>query len=147
MPAALLPNLSPSRAGHFFARTSRGLGAIALASLLPRSGFALNEAKSIGGLAGLPHFAPKAKRIIYLFQSGAPSQMDLFDYKPLLNKLNGQQLPDARPRRPAADRHDGAAGVHPAGRLGFRIQTAWPVRHVVQRIAAAHRRSWRTSSA
>src|SRR5215204_3006295 len=79
---------------HFFARTSRGLGAIALASLLPRSGFAVNEPKSIGGLAGLPHFAPKAKRIIYLFQSGGPAQMDLFDYKPLLNKLNGQQLPE-----------------------------------------------------
>jgi len=44
---------------------------------------------------GLPHFAPKAKRVIYLFQSGAPSQMDLFDYKPLLEKRRGDNLPDS----------------------------------------------------
>jgi hypothetical protein len=44
---------------------------------------------------GLPHFAPKAKRVIYLFQSGAPSQMDLFDYKPALAKLRGSDLPDS----------------------------------------------------
>ena len=41
----------------------------------------------------LPHFAPKAKRIIYLFQNGAPSQLDLFDHKPLLQKLQGTELP------------------------------------------------------
>ena len=67
---------------------------MALGSLLPNALAALADEKSAGGLPGLPHFAPKAKRVIYLFQSGAPSQMDLFDYKPLLNKLNGQQLPD-----------------------------------------------------
>ena len=78
---------------HFFAKTARGLGAIALASFLPR-GLQGAEEKSVGGLAGFPNFAPKAKRVIYLFQSGAPSQMDLFDYKPLLNKLNGEQLPE-----------------------------------------------------
>jgi hypothetical protein len=44
---------------------------------------------------GQPHFAPKAKRVIYLFQSGAPSQMDLYDYKPLLNEKHGQELPDS----------------------------------------------------
>ncbi|RZL17830.1 MAG: DUF1501 domain-containing protein, partial [Pedobacter sp.] len=44
-------------------------------------------------LAGLPHFAPKAKRIIYLFQNGAPSQLDLFDYKPKLQKMFGEDLP------------------------------------------------------
>ncbi|MCB0493302.1 MAG: DUF1501 domain-containing protein, partial [Cyclobacteriaceae bacterium] len=47
------------------------------------------------GALGQPHFPPKAKRIIYLFQSGAPSQLDLFDYKPLLAKLNGQDLPES----------------------------------------------------
>ena len=78
---------------HFFATTARGLGAVALANLLPRTVMAASEAKDTGGLPGFPNFAPKAKRIIYLFQSGAPSQMDLFDYKPLLNKLNGEQLP------------------------------------------------------
>jgi hypothetical protein len=79
---------------HFFAKTARGLGAAALASLLPRLAAGAAE-KSIGALPGFPNFAPKAKRIIYLFQSGAPSQMDLFDYKPLLNKLNGEQLPES----------------------------------------------------
>ena len=45
--------------------------------------------RSTGGLPGLPHFAPKAKRVIYLFQSGAPSQMDLFDYKPATRRAAG----------------------------------------------------------
>src|SRR6187551_1172869 len=43
----------------------------------------------------LPHFKPRAKRVIYLFQSGAPSQMDLFDYKPKLSDLRGTELPDS----------------------------------------------------
>src|SRR5512144_2363656 len=47
------------------------------------------------GLTGLPHFAPKAKRIIYLFQSGGPSQIELFDYKPRLEKFQGTDLPDS----------------------------------------------------
>ncbi len=47
------------------------------------------------GVLGAPHFAPKAKRIIYLFMSGGPSQLDLFDYKPLLNQRHGEQLPDS----------------------------------------------------
>ena len=71
---------------HFFARTSTGIGIAALASLMDARLFADNAAidPQTGGLAGLPHFAPKAKRVIYLHQSGAPSQMDLFDYKPKL---------------------------------------------------------------
>ncbi|MBS0207853.1 MAG: DUF1501 domain-containing protein [Planctomycetes bacterium] len=54
-----------------------------------------NTASAHGGLPELPHFAPKAKRVIYLVQSGAPSQMDLFDYKPELKKFRGQELPDS----------------------------------------------------
>ncbi|MFO0927482.1 MAG: DUF1501 domain-containing protein [Gemmataceae bacterium] len=42
-----------------------------------------------------PHHEPKAKRVIYLFMAGGPSQLDLFDYKPLLNQMNGQDLPDS----------------------------------------------------
>ncbi len=80
---------------HFFSKTARGLGALALAGLLPRNLPAAAAQNSSGGLPGFPNFAPKAKRVIYLFQSGAPSQMDLFDYKPLLNKLNGEQLPES----------------------------------------------------
>src|SRR5208282_1880639 len=47
------------------------------------------------GLPGLPHFAASAKRVIYLFQSGAPSQIDLFDYKPQLTNMRGGELPDS----------------------------------------------------
>ena len=80
---------------HFFARTSHGLGMAALASLLGERAAADQPAGHTGGLPGLPHFAPKAKRVIYLFQSGAPSQMDLFDYKPSLKNVQGEELPDS----------------------------------------------------
>ncbi|MCI0362160.1 MAG: DUF1501 domain-containing protein [Planctomycetaceae bacterium] len=66
-----------------------GMSAAALASLLEQDGLTAESANS------LPHFPPKAKRIIYLFQSGAPSQMDLFDYKPKLADLRGTELPDS----------------------------------------------------
>lgn len=65
------------------------LGTVALAHLLADEASAITEP----GLPGLPHFAPKAKRVIYLFQSGAPSQFETFDYKPALYKLRGQELP------------------------------------------------------
>ncbi len=51
--------------------------------------------EDIAQIPGLPHFAPKAKRIIYLFQNGAPSQLESFDYKPLLTKMAGQDLPES----------------------------------------------------
>jgi len=70
------------------------LGATALAGLLNEQLFAAG-ANATGGLRGLPHFAPKAKRVIYLFQSGAPSQLDLFDHKPLLAARHGTDLPDS----------------------------------------------------
>ncbi len=58
--------------------------------------FASNRIQNAAvNLKGLPHYVPKAKRVIYLFQSGAPSQLDLFDHKPLLNKMNGQELPES----------------------------------------------------
>ena len=85
----------------FLTKTSLGMGALSMASMLDPMGLlgqnnilqptpALN-----GGLSGIPHFPPRVKRVIYLFQSGAPSQLDLFDYKPLLNKMNGQDLPES----------------------------------------------------
>jgi hypothetical protein len=79
----------------FFSRTSVGIGAAALASLFNPRLFAAGEAldPKTGGLVGLPHFAPKAKRVIFLHQSGAPSQMELFDYKPQLENLRGTELP------------------------------------------------------
>ena len=77
---------------HFFGKTSAGIGLAALGSLLDRDLFA---ATATGGLAGLPHFPPKAKRVIYLHQSGAPSQIELFDYKPKLAQMQGTELPDS----------------------------------------------------
>lgn len=69
---------------HFFGRGALGLGTAALASLLPEQQAEAAKVKrnDNGGLPGLPHFAGKAKRAIYLFMAGAPCQMDLFDYKP-----------------------------------------------------------------
>ena len=78
---------------HFFSRSSTGIGIAALGSLLTQDGFAAAETTAAGGLPGLPHFAPKAKRVVFLHQSGGPSQMDLFDYKPALDKLSGTELP------------------------------------------------------
>src|SRR5580704_4239765 len=81
---------------HFFGQTATGIGTAALAALLTQDGFAAApERKRIGGLPSLPHFAPKAKRVIYLFQNGAPTHVDLFDYKPMLAKWRGKQIPDS----------------------------------------------------
>jgi hypothetical protein len=72
---------------QFFGRASTGIGIAALASLFERNGLAA------AGQQGLPHFAPKAKRVIFLHQSGGPSHLDLFDYKPGLRKQQGIDLP------------------------------------------------------
>jgi hypothetical protein len=82
----------------FLTRTSMGMGALSLGGLLGPSPVLgqdmISQMINTSG-AALPHFVPKAKRVIYLFQSGAPSQLDLFDHKPLLNKMNGKELPDS----------------------------------------------------
>src|SRR3979409_2407681 len=81
---------------HFFGRTANGIGLAALASILGKgTGLHAEDATAHGGLPGLPHFAPKAKRVIYLFQSGGPSQMELFDYKPRLVQFQGTDLPES----------------------------------------------------
>ena len=80
---------------QFLSRTSLGLGTAALVSLLERDQAASAATDSAPGLPGLPHFASTAKRVIYLFQSGAPSQPDLFDYKPKLDGLRNTELPDS----------------------------------------------------
>jgi hypothetical protein len=88
---------------HFFSRTSLGIGGAALAAIL-NDDLAPTRAATPGpinldaaphGILGKPHFPPKAKRIIYLFMSGGPSQLDLFDHKPMLNRMNGQDLPES----------------------------------------------------
>ncbi|MBU6168436.1 MAG: DUF1501 domain-containing protein [Bacteroidetes bacterium] len=77
---------------HFLGKLSVGIGSVALGSLLTKDLFTSPSLED-SIIAGLPHFAPKAKRVIYLFQNGAPSQLETFDYKPLLNKMVGQELP------------------------------------------------------
>ncbi len=76
---------------HFLGKLGLGFGSVALGSLLIPDLFTGREEAALP--VGLPHFAPKAKRIIYLFQNGAPSQLESFDYKPLLNKMRGEELP------------------------------------------------------
>ena len=71
-------------------RFGMGLGSIALADLIGSEA----KAEKSSGVLSSTHHHPKAKRVIYLFQSGAPTQIDLFDHKPLLNKLHGEQLPE-----------------------------------------------------
>jgi hypothetical protein len=86
---------------QLFGMTARGIGIGALASLLRpdalAAAFAEREARDpkTGGLVGLPHFAAKAKRVIFLHQSGGPSQLETFDYKPGLEKYQGTQIPDS----------------------------------------------------
>lgn len=79
---------------QFFGRFGLGLGGAALMGLLNR-GQAATPPSPFAGILSAPHAAPKAKRIIYLFMSGGPSQLDLFDYKPMLNKHHGEDLPDS----------------------------------------------------
>jgi hypothetical protein len=93
----------------FLARSGIGLGAVALSSLLDRDGLRARAdvaaartpgsgaipSEATGGLPGLPHLPPRAKRVIYLFQSGAPSQMDLFDDKPAIQSRRGMELPSS----------------------------------------------------
>ena len=82
---------------HFFGRSAAGIGTAVLASLFQNDGLVAattgGDTASSGGLPGLPHFAAKTKRVIYLFQSGGPSQVDLYDYKPKLDNLRATELP------------------------------------------------------
>src|SRR5438045_1195304 len=92
---------------EFFGRFGMGVGGVALMNLLQRSAGAAPESlrsraglrpdsvSPFKGILSQPHFAPRAKRIIYLFMAGGPSQHDLFDYKPLLNQMNGEDLPES----------------------------------------------------
>ncbi|EAZ83262.1 DUF1501 domain-containing protein [Algoriphagus machipongonensis] len=79
----------------FLSRLSLGVGSVALGSLLIPDLFKGGSPDEEAIMAALPHFAPKAKRVIYLFQNGAPSQLESFDYKPLLNKNMGEELPES----------------------------------------------------
>lgn len=88
-------NLAPSQPAqrtrrHFFSRCGIGLGGVALASLSQGAGGQRDPMLPVP-----PHFLPRAKNVIYLFMAGGPSQLELFDYKPKLNSLSGQAIPDS----------------------------------------------------
>jgi hypothetical protein len=92
---------------HFFGRMGAlSLGSAALADLLAGAGLGADAAKPgapggaapTGGLPGLPHFAPKAKRAIYLHMNGGPSQMDLLDYKPAMAEWYDRTCPSRSAR-------------------------------------------------
>jgi hypothetical protein len=79
---------------RFLSRLSLGIGSVALGSLLIPDLFSGSGGESEADfIPGIPNFAPKAKRVIYLFQDGAPSQLESFDYKPKLRDMMGQELP------------------------------------------------------
>jgi hypothetical protein len=82
---------------HFLNRFGMGLGGIALAWLLKpgSTSCASGVFHGHGGVLSAPHFPPKAKRVIYLFMAGGPSQLETFDYKPALNQRNGENLPES----------------------------------------------------
>jgi hypothetical protein len=81
----------------FFGQASTGIATAALATLLDQTGNAadnrMDRGLRFGGLPDLPHFAPKAKRVIYLFQNGGPTHVDLFDWKPEIKRMNGKPVP------------------------------------------------------
>ena len=76
---------------EFFGKAACGIGGVALASLLDPK--LMGSSTNAPAISGLPHFAPKAKRVIYLLQNGAPTHVDLFDYKPMLTKMQGEPVP------------------------------------------------------
>ena len=89
---------------HFFGKTATGIGAVALGSLLEKDGLRAEVAQGGAGrsprpaghgLPDLPHFAPKAKNVIHLFQNGAPTHVELYDWKPKLAELHGKPVPDS----------------------------------------------------
>jgi uncharacterized protein (DUF1501 family) len=99
---------------HFFGECGIGVGKIALASLL--AGQSASATETINPLAvKAPHFAPKAKRVIYLFMAGAPSQLDLFDHKPMLEKYDGVGVPESvlKDQRYAFINHDSSMMASP----------------------------------
>ena len=118
-------------------------GRIALASLLfpelLRAAAQAPAARAHPALPGLPHFAPKARRLIYLFMNGAPSQIDLWDYKPKLADLFDTDLPDSIRKGQRLTTMTSGQKRFPDRALDLQVRPARPVRHAGQRTAAAHR--------
>jgi hypothetical protein len=93
MSPPLLENAARVTRRQFFGKSAAGVGVAALATLLGKETVHAGQATSATGLPGLPHFAPKARRMVVLWQGGGPSHVDLFDEKPMLQTLAGQDVP------------------------------------------------------
>ena len=107
----------------FLSKTGIGLGSLALSQLLPTSQTNATTEKITGQVANsIQHFVPKAKRIIYLFQSGGPSQIDLFDYKPLLNQKQAEELPDSVRRGQRLTGMSANQATHPLAGTAFKFK-------------------------
>ena len=120
---------------RFLELSSTGIGAAALATLVNADLLAQASGgapAASGGLPGLPHFAPKAKRVIYLFQGGAPSQHELWDYKPKLAELRGTRAAGVNPRGTTLDPNDSDARGLPCHPVHLQVRPAWRVTGVDQ---------------
>ena len=95
--------------------------------LAAEAGPADGGSSAAGGLPGFPHFAPKAKRVIYLFQSGGPSQLELFDYKPQLEKFARPGSARFRAPRPAAHGDDGSSVTLSDCAFDLQVRSAWQI--------------------
>ena len=116
-PSASTPGTSPAASSS--ADRPPGIGTAALASLLNPRLFAARRTRHAS-----PHFAPKAKRVIYLFMSGGPSHIDLLDYKPKLKDHHGQELARLGPQRPADHGHDLGPEVVPVRRADVQASSS-----------------------
>ncbi len=127
---------------QLFGRTSKGIG-VAGPRLAAESNASpaqsSEERRGFGGLADLPHFAPTAKRVIYLHQSGAPSQIDLFDYKPKLMDIAGTELPDSVRQGQRITGMTSGQNSLPVAPSIFKFRPRRRERNLDQRTASAHR--------
>ena len=121
-------------------RFGMGLGGIALANLVnPAQRLRARRPQDRGVLGGQLHLPAKAKRVIYLFMAGGPSQMETFDYKPVLRQRNGEQLPDSVRQGQRLTGMSGNQSSLAARRVAVRVQSAREERHLGQRPPAPHR--------
>jgi hypothetical protein len=95
MPGVEKSTLKQVTRRHFFQQAGFGIGSLALADLFARDATAAEPGAAQPAAQGGPHFRPRAKNVIFLFMAGGPSTLDLFDYKPKLNELNGQPCPES----------------------------------------------------
>ena len=109
----------------FLNQFGMGLGAVALADLLAREGDASVAPPLDRGVLGAPHARASAKRVIYMFMSGGPSQMDLLDPKPLLNQRHGEELPASVRMGQRLTAMSGEPGEPALGRVALQIPPVW----------------------